>query len=1751
MSNRHTEVIVRHLLSAVCIVMFATLPVFAQDRDGDGLPDEIEYQLGSDVAFAEEFVTLHHDGVIGEDDRTVGRDHEKGPDIVDVDVANVAQDRWLFRISFAEDYVCEGNTLILYLDVDGDETTGRQDANIGTDLMYQHSGGNFGVGEKTPGLHKPPLRMLAHGKAVYVCTDLPLAEGKLPGQLRFAVLSHVSPPASSDSDSTGWLVADLPEVRDADKPRIGAPTPQAPVAALATDRPDGDGDGIPDDIERVLGMDPENADPLHLVHDDRSAADGDTLSSKWQKAPDMTKFYFGNVAQDRWVWRIDFADELDLSGSRVMLYVDVDNDITTGRRDGAPGTDVRLICDSGAFSTAIQNSAVLTRDREIRGYVDEQSLYFSMDLVMKHNENGDAEFRAYALSQTTVGEGDSDNTVWFTAVAGGSRDLPKRTVGVMSQFLSDGMIAQRRWLGWRAQLEELEVLALDPQEGRLTDMSLLRAAMEPTKPGASALFEAPEAGSFHVNALIQDSAQGLEEVSIRAGGAEVGRIVAGENDGDLYLFTTEKPVTLVRGAEIEFIAAAPAQDFRICEVFLSKAVPQEEALKITSLATWVTPRSLPGASTGDTVDVDVCFMTNRPVVAAVRWGEGGALDRESTEEVATFSHRVQLTGLARGGRYSVQAFAVEGRDEALSGTLAFVADQTRPERCSVERTSLPVTVADSMEAERPTWPVNSGVPIPRGELAGSEHCRLLDAQGQVVPAQFTGLGFWPDGSIKWLLVSFVHSGASPDYTLEYGQAVSTPAVTGGIAVEQTADGLVVQTDLLRAELSSAQFAPPGRVVVDANRDGQFSNDEVVVSGGEGLVLVDGEGKRYTSAGAGATRFEVEEAGPVRTVVRAEGPFAGPDGQFLKYRCRMYFYRGFAGIPTEVSLLAHEGKSGFPPTLNAVRSLTWPMESPTAAGAQPTRWVQDDIDRYVRYGAAEPQVGEGQGPGVATVAHNGADFTVTIRDFWQQYPNGFSLDGSTLTAELFPELPADVYAEHTDPKLLTMNYYWFRDGNYLVASGTEPTTDVLLYFGAPTDDERVAEAWQQPVQLTPGQEAICASGAFMDLAPSHEGRFEAYDQYMRTGLDNLERTRVRQREYSWMNYGDTYGERVVNWTNQEYDMQWGLLVNYARTGDMAYLDRALEAALHTVEIDMINWSDDPEVLGIQKEHAPWHVGGYDTPQPENTLYWFKNGIWNTGHVWTQGTYMAWCLTGERRYYESIERLSEFLDRSRTQFQERWVHRNYGWLTIAALGAYHTNAHPFHLNAARFYVQNVVDRQDPGSGGLIHPIGECEHEIRHMGGKSFMTGVVMAGVTMLDYVEPRDDLKRSLILSADWEYARMWNEEKNGFRYAQCPQYDDYASAPSMECWGLARAAELSGKPEHREMFLRSLSKMIHESGPSGSGKGYATQIRMTPYAVSALQRWGFDEVPASAPSKPVVSAPGQVYLIPGQPLTLSLAVGYSSPTPLDATAEIVKLPDGLTAGQTKVEWQMQRNVAAGPTFSLTGNARTGENIVVCWQAGEWSGEVQSVVRERQALDLGDGIGYIGGEDDPVGLALKALGIELEPVADLTPATLARYSALLVGREAHEKNYAGLRDHAAALLDFLQAGGSVALIQLQDSSWQGSWLPAPLTLSNNTGQAGEIVAPEHPLFTTPNRLTSVAGIISYDTMPVAGEGWNVLATDDKGQPSIVTMDAGEGWVLVVQPSPDRYVVGQEFAAPPLTTDTCASLIENIVAWLQSPM
>ena len=220
----------------------------------------------------------------------------------------------------------------------------------------------------------------------------------------------------------------------------------------------------------------------------------------------------------------------------------------------------------------------------------------------------------------------------------------------------------------------------------------------------------------------------------------------------------------------------------------------------------------------------------------------------------------------------------------------------------------------------------------------------------------------------------------------------------------------------------------------------------------------------------------------------------------------------------------------------------------------------------------------------------------------------------------------------------------------------------------------------------------------------------------------------------------------------------------------------------------------------------------------------------------------------------------------------------------------------------------------------------------------------------------------------------------------------------------------------------------------------------------------------------------------------------------------------------------------------------------YRVGESEGTLSATLRPARPIEIGDAVGMITGPEEPVGLALAELGIEVEALPDLRPETLARYRALLVGSEAHEKDLCGLREGWPALMDFAYSGGRLAVMQLQNTSYQPGFLPLPLQMSDNSAAFGEIVAGEHPIFSAPNAIASLAGVISYDTITGADPGWTVLATDTNGDPSVLSTQFGAGEVLVVQPSPDRYVLGRETPGEGLTVEACGQFLANVVAWLR---
>lgn len=1737
------------------LAVLLTALSFSHAQEPVPIPADVAQELGVTPDVVERFVLLYEEGVVGEGRRSRGSAFQNAPVIETAQLANVAADRWLFKITFSEDYRQEGNTFILYLDVDNDLTTGRQENDTvrGVDLMYTQRNGQFSLAEHTPGLRSDPLRMAVVGNAMYVCADLPLGEGQAEGKVRYRALSHVSSPVQGDTVSLRWQVADLPERAEGRKPRIGAPPPLAPVAELATHRPDADGDGIPDEVELQLGMDHERPDALHFVHDDLPVAEGDTtVSGQFERANDITRVFFGNVAGDRWVWRIDFADQFRAADNRIILYVDADNDLETGRQDGPRGTDVMLICEGGGFSAAIHNPDVTAADRRVRGAIDGNSLYFSMDLTIYHNEDGHSEHRAMVLSQGIANPSDSDRTEWFRVIGPPMQDLPKPRPVPVSQVRSEGVYVTPPWLGWREDIRRAGALALDPAAAELEGMSVNDLALVPEAEDARATFRVPQAGDFHVGVMLRDSAEGEQALEMLARGERVARLAAAQSDGALYLFITREPVRFNAGDPLEIRVAAPAQDFYVAEVLLSPEMLLPGDLRLTHLGAYCPP-----GQTDDSVSVDITWLTNEPFRGRVLWGEGGALDNVAEERVATYNHLVRLEHLRLGAQYSAQVVGTGAHGEVRSEVIRFTASFARPAQGNVTRRSVQLAVADSLEGvARPAWPLSGGVPLPEGALADARQCRLLNAQGNPVAAQFTALGHWPGGTIKWLLVSTLHEGGDGGYTLEYGRQVSAPPPPeGAVEVERTPEGLRVSTGVLRADISREGFAPPGVVRMDLDGDGAISEDEVVaIPGEEGVVLVDAEGRRFTTAGAELSRLTVEEEGPVRAVILAEGRFTSEAGELLGFRCRMYFHHGFAGIPTVFTVLVDEGTSIFPPTMTPITSLTMPVSLAAEVDAPAVRWLQDYDNRVVITEDGEERAEDRQGPGMASLGEGARQLSVGIKDFWQTYPKAFSVEGATITAELLPELPPDAYAQHTDPKLLTQHYYWQREGTYLLPMGTAPSHDVLFYFGAVEDTEAethpLEAAFQQPALLAATPEHYTASGAFMDLLPEREGAFEEYRQYVRQGFDALEATRRRVREYSWMDYGDWYGERVVNWGNLEYDLAWGLLVQFARAGDVRFFDRAEQAARHMVGIDSVNAvsANQPHLLGIQKYHSVGHTGGHNLTRPEGLDYWFTNAGYNTGHIWTQGPYMAYALTGDRRFLDTVELTAHWFALQYAQSLETWVHRNYGWAMIGVLGAYQVTPHPVYLNAARLFADYVITRQCPGTGVWAHPIGECTHSPRHMGGKVFMSGVVMTGLKMLDQIEPRDDIKHAVVRTCDWIYHRMWHPWDNSFQYAQCPQYDQSSThAGTYEAnEGMAYAVQIAGKPEHREMLERSLADMMARRA-SGHGKGYAMQIRMTPFTLSMMEGWGMTELPLPPPPEPQVGADRRLYLHPDRPATLGLTVNNRGLRPLEATAELVELPAGLTADRTTAQWRAQPGVARAALFSLRGEAATGQVVRLRWRIGEYEGEAEVSVQAAGEVALGEAVGYVGAPGDPTGQALQALGLDLPTLPDLRPETVAGFRALVVGAEAHEKDFASLGREPERLLDFISSGGRAVIIQLQDTAYRGNHLPHELAVSNDSGALGEIIVRDHPIFSRPHHIETLAGVISYDTITAADPAWRVLAVDDKGQPAILETGFGKGTLLLVQPSPDRYIIGQVTPAGTLTAEACGQLLENVLAYV----
>ncbi|MGP8243854.1 MAG: hypothetical protein ACLQVN_04965, partial [Bryobacteraceae bacterium] len=188
--------------------------------------------------------------------------------------------------------------------------------------------------------------------------------------------------------------------------------------------------------------------------------------------------------------------------------------------------------------------------------------------------------------------------------------------------------------------------------------------------------------------------------------------------------------------------------------------------------------------------------------------------------------------------------------------------------------------------------ISWGVPWARGSVRRDQSFTLTDADGKALPLQSWPLAYWPDGSLKWSGFATVSAaGAAGPFRVAPGPSAAAPGGTP-VTVRESADAIEVDTGALRCRLPRQ-----GAALIDS-----MALEGLVVARQGRLVCTledhsDPDLVRLEHFASSIAKVTVEQAGPVRAVVRIEGTHNSEKGdrEWLPFTVRLYFYGGQAAV----------------------------------------------------------------------------------------------------------------------------------------------------------------------------------------------------------------------------------------------------------------------------------------------------------------------------------------------------------------------------------------------------------------------------------------------------------------------------------------------------------------------------------------------------------------------------------------------------------------------------------------------------------------------------------------------------------------------------------------------------------------------------------------------------------------------------------------------------------------------------------------
>ncbi len=781
----------------------------------------------------------------------------------------------------------------------------------------------------------------------------------------------------------------------------------------------------------------------------------------------------------------------------------------------------------------------------------------------------------------------------------------------------------------------------------------------------------------------------------------------------------------------------------------------------------------------------------------------------------------------------------------------------RPDRNgAASRERVPVSLTDDgVPVDRaPAW-VTFGFPLPRGALYDPRRMRLL-AAGSPVPAQFTATVFWPDDSLRWVLVDAPvpeSPEAQRDLAVEFGSEVQPPPPRSLLQVTEEPGRITVTTGPLRAVVGTRAFRLFETAWFDRDGDGTFSDAERVLDPAPGgITLVDEAGKAFTSDGHPPDSVRVELRGPERAVLRIEGPYGAADGgTAMRYIARIAFHADSARVDIAVTHVNDSLRNEFT-DLTSLTAALRPAGGVRAAAVRPGEagsapvsglplrlFQRDDLGGVLAAGGAETPVG--RCPGWVRWEADGNSCGAVLHGFWQRWPKGIAVTPEGVVFELLPPQPGPEFGADLPPHLM----YCFVEGKYRLKWGMAFTERLTLDLGGGIAAPALLAEAETPLVAVLPAEWYARTEALGPVAAPVGRQFALWDTFVANGFRAHLQTKEQRREYGFLNYGDWFGERGRNWGNNEYDLAHGLFEQFARTGRREFFRWALTAARHQADVDCVHAYPDPYYVGANHQHSIGHTGTW-SEAPELATWSYKYDFHTAaagGHVWADGMVDAWCLAGEPRAAESAIGLGEHIVWAMApSFTALGTHeRSAGWSLRAAMAVYRGTADPACLEAAGRIAAVALREQKYDQGGAwphVLPADHAGNRPGAVGNNLFLIGILLGGLQAYHEVSGDPAVLRSLEAGAAW-VAKTWDEKTCGWPYSATaqgePLYPPSVSLCQLIIGPLAYVGRVAGNPRLLEIADQAMAATVTR-GPPGFGKELAQQLFFAGGTMAELQRW---------------------------------------------------------------------------------------------------------------------------------------------------------------------------------------------------------------------------------------------------------------------------------------------------------------------------